>query len=191
MNHLVLFTTIALQFASVSHAQTQRKTKFPAGIVYGPKAAYQIDAPKHWVLDNTSGVSEGLPCVLYIDGFTWQNSPVIIYAKIASPVYTDIDKFIAFAIKEFVKEDPNFNHKELVNGNIGGQKYTIMNYQGGPYHSYERAFYIQMKRAVGYVVFSARNKEDYEKYADALFEIVKSYKYKPEYINYQPGKMAN
>jgi hypothetical protein len=136
-----------------------------------------IDAPKHWVLDYKSGVPDGLPCVLYIEGFTWESSPVIMYAKIASPTYPNIDKFIAFAVKEFVKEDRNFYHKESKTGDIGGKKYVIMDYRGGPYKSYERAFYVQMESAVGYVVFSAKNKKDFDKYADALLEVVASYRY--------------
>jgi hypothetical protein len=158
-------------------AQTNKDGQSHAGIVYGPQGAYMIDAPKHWVLDNKTAVSDGLPCVLYIDSSTWENSPVIMYAKIASPTYPTIDKFIAFAIKEFVKEDPGFYHKESKTGEINGKKYVIMDYRGGPYKSYERVFYVQMESAVGYVVFSARNKEDFAKYADALLEVVASYHY--------------
>lgn len=166
-------------------AQTSGDRQFPAGIVYGPKGAYKIDAPKNWILDNKSGMSDGLPCVLYIKGFTWQNSPVIMYAKIASPSFEKMDKFIAFAVKEFKKEDSNFYYKELKKGKTDSSNYLIMDYQGGPYNSFERVFYVQMKKAVGYVVFSARNKDDFIKYADAIFEVTQSYKYKPEFINYK------
>lgn len=167
------------------NAQTKSKSQLEAGIVYGPKAAYKIDAPKNWVLDNISGQSSGLPCVLYINGYTWEDSPVIMYAKIASQTFTDIDKFIAFAIKEFKKEDPKFYFKEFKNGKRNGYKYVIMNYRGGPYNSYERVFYIQMKNAVGYVVFSARNENDFNKYSEVIFDIVNSFQYKPEFINFK------
>jgi hypothetical protein len=43
-----------------------------------------------------------------------------------------------------------------------------------------------MKDAVGYVVFSARNEDDYNTYSNAIFEIANSFRYKPEFINYQP-----
>lgn len=176
---------IIMQLFLVCNAQTELKGQFLAGIVYGPKGAYKIDAPENWILDNKSGLSMGLPCVLYIDGYTWQNSPVIMYSKIASTDYENIDTFIDFAIKEFQKEDSDFNHKELKTGKIDDKKYIIMDYQGGPYNSFERVFYIQMEKAVGYVVFSARNQDDFKKYSDAIFEIVESYEYKPEYIDYK------
>jgi hypothetical protein len=41
-----------------------------------------------------------------------------------------------------------------------------------------------MKKAVGYVVFSARNENDFKKYSDVIFEVTKSFKYTPEYIGY-------
>src|SRR5688572_8354244 len=62
---------------------------FPAGIVYGPKAAFNIRAPEGWVLDNRAGVSQGLPCVLYPKGSTWADADAVMYAKIASTDTTD------------------------------------------------------------------------------------------------------
>ena len=159
--------------------------QFPSGIVYGPKAAYKIDAPKNWVLDNNSGKSMGLPCVLYLKGYTWENSPVIMYAKIAGTTFEKVDSFISFAVREFVKEDPNFSHTELKRAKIDSFQYVVMDYIGGPYKSYERVFYVQMPKAVGYVVFSARNNEDFMKYSTGIIGVMLSFKYKPEYIDYK------
>ena len=44
------------------------------GIVYGPKGAFSISAPKGWTLDPTAGKEQGLPCVLYPEGATWENA---------------------------------------------------------------------------------------------------------------------
>ncbi|HLG41164.1 MAG TPA: hypothetical protein VI461_15890 [Chitinophagaceae bacterium] len=185
MKKLILFLAAFLHISAVAIAQTNEQKQFPAGIIYGPKSAYKIDAPQNWVLDNKSGISIGLPCVLYINGYTWENSPVIMYAKIASVNFENIDSFIAFAVNEFKKEDTNFFYQQLKTGTIDSSRYIIMDYRGGPYNSYERVFYIQMKRAVGYVVFSARNEDDFKKYSDAIFGIIDSYRYRPEYINYE------
>ena len=94
---------MVLEIAVLCYGQTIQQGQFPAGIIYGPKAAYKIDAPKNWTLDNKSGISQGLQCVLYVNGFTWQSSPVIMYAKIAATNFENIDSFIEFAIKEFKK----------------------------------------------------------------------------------------
>ncbi|MCK5853423.1 hypothetical protein KAH27_10385 [bacterium] len=181
---LVFLLSILLTY-TILQAQSAKEGEFESGIVFGPKGAFQISAPEDWILNNKIGQKMGLHCVLYIDGFTWNNSPVIMYAKIASPEYEKIDKFLEFAIEAFVKEDPEFKHKEFKIAKIDGQKYIIMDYIGGPYKSYERVGYIQMEKAVAFVVFSARNEEDFKKYADAILEIVESFEYKPEYIGYE------
>src|SRR5690349_10719741 len=72
----------------------------PGGIVYGPKAAFKIDAPAGWVLDNQSGVEQGLPCVLYPKGESWTKASTVMYAKIAGTQFEDVEKFVATAIKE-------------------------------------------------------------------------------------------
>ncbi len=76
---------------------------YPGGIVYGPKAAFNIAAPEGWVLDNQSGVEQGLPCVLYPKGSTWADATTVMYAKIASPQFEKVDDFVAMAIKEMQK----------------------------------------------------------------------------------------
>lgn len=76
---------------------------FPGGIVYGPKAAFNIKAPPGWVLDNRAGAEQGLPCVLYPKGSTWSDANTIMYAKIAGTDYEDVGKFVAMAIKEMEK----------------------------------------------------------------------------------------
>jgi hypothetical protein len=60
------------------------QNKYPGEIVYGPKAAFNIAAPERWVLDNESGLEQGLPCVLYPKGESWADARTVMYAKIAS-----------------------------------------------------------------------------------------------------------
>ena len=186
INRMIVITVIffiGLVFTIVAYSQD---SQFPGGIVYGPKTAFQISAPKNWVLDNESGLSMGLPCVLYVSGSTWKDSPVIMYSKIASPNYPEVEGFIKFAIAEFIKEDSHFVHKRLEPHKIDSTfSAVVYDYQGGVYQSFERTAYIQVPNAVCYVVFSARNKKDFQKYADALYDVLDSFKLRPEYINHK------
>src|SRR5712691_9600322 len=77
--------------------------EYPGGIVYGPKAAFNIGAPDGWVLDNESGTQQGLPCVLYPKGESWADARTVMYAKIAGTQYEDVNAFVATAIKEIAK----------------------------------------------------------------------------------------
>ncbi|PYK13996.1 MAG: hypothetical protein DME65_00190, partial [Verrucomicrobia bacterium] len=64
---------------------------FRGGVVYGPKAAFKIDAPDGWVLDNNSGVKQGLPSVLYPNSSSWADAKTIMYAKIASTEFEGVN----------------------------------------------------------------------------------------------------
>src|SRR3954467_4467988 len=78
------------------------------GIVYGPKGAFNISAPKGWKLDPTAGSKQGLPCVLYPEGETWDTADPVMYAKIASTTYEDYEAFAKDAIDDMKKKRPGF-----------------------------------------------------------------------------------
>ena len=60
-------------------------------MVYGPKAAFNIGAPEGWVLDNQAGKEQGLPCVLYRKGDSWSDARTVMYVKIASTQFEDVN----------------------------------------------------------------------------------------------------
>src|SRR4051812_1927369 len=78
------------------------------GIVYGPKGAFNISAPKGWKLDPTAGSKQGLPCVLYPEGENWDSADPLMYAKIASTIYEDSDAFASEAIKDMKEKRAGF-----------------------------------------------------------------------------------
>jgi hypothetical protein len=160
--------------------------QFPAGIVYGPKAAYQISAPHGWVLDNYSGRSQGLPCVLYPEGQTWSKSPIIMYAKIASPVYPNKDGFIKFAIESFKKEDEKFAFRIVKQGKTSeGFNYVVNEYDRPTRSHYEQVIYIQLPDAVAYIVYNTSNPKDRLQHANTVGKVLDSFLYKPEYIDHE------
>jgi hypothetical protein len=149
---------------------------YPGGIVYGPKAAFKVDAPPGWVLDNSAGAEQGLPCVLYPKGSTWADATAIMYAKIAGTDYEDVGKFVAMAIKQM--EKVHGKPKEKVDsGKTGdGQAYFINEYPATKsYSQWERVAYIQLPKAVAYIVFSARDETSYRKNFPALNNVLKSF----------------
>src|SRR3954469_3913064 len=81
------------------------------GIVYGPKGAFNISAPKGWKLDPTAGSEQGLPCVLYPEGRTWEAADPLMYAKIASTIYEHCEAFEKDAIADMRKNRPGFESK--------------------------------------------------------------------------------
>jgi hypothetical protein len=174
MKTTVLFGFVLLAALGSVFAQAT----FPGGIVYGPKAAFNIKAPSGWVLDNSAGAEQGLPCVLYPKGSTWSDANAIMYAKIAGTDYEDAGKFVAMAIKQM--EKAHGKPKEKVDkGKTGdGRPYFINEYPATKsYSQWERVAYIQLPKAVAYIVFSARDEASYRKNFPALNEVLKSFAY--------------
>jgi hypothetical protein len=146
------------------------------GIVYGPKGAFNLSAPKGWKLDPTAGSGQGLPCVLYPEGATWENADPLMYAKIASTKYENAEAFAKEAIEDMKKNRPGFKMERVASGKTaGGEAYFINEYPPTKeYKRFERVAYIQLPKAVAYIVFSADDKAAYQKHQGALEEAVKS-----------------
>ncbi len=179
-----LFVCLALLlFCSPISAQET----YPGGIVYGPKAAFNISAPKGWVLDNESGANQGMPCVLYPKGSSWSDTKTIMYAKIASTQFEDVNAFVAMAIKEMQKTHGKPKEKIASGKTRDGHDYFINEYPATKtYSQWERVAYvqlphavayIQLPRAVAYIVLSSRDEASYHKDSSALQEVLKTFVY--------------
>jgi hypothetical protein len=170
----ILLGCIALLLCSRVLAQDN----YRGGIVYGPKAAFNISAPEGWVLDNEAGAEQVLPCVLYPKGSTWADAKTIMYAKIASTQFEDAEKFVAMAIKEMQKVHGTPKQK-VESGRTGdGHAYFINEYPATKsYSQWERVAYVQLPKAVAYIVLSAKDESSYRKYSSALTEMLKSFAY--------------
>ena len=151
---------------------------YPGGIVYGPKAAFNIAAPEGWVLDNTSGADQGLPCVLYPKGSSWSDARTIMYAKIASTQFEDVNAFVAMAIKEMQERHGKPKEKVASGKTHDGHDYFINEYPATKsYSQWERVAYVQLPRAVAYIVLSSRDQSSYRKDSPALQEVLKTFVY--------------
>jgi hypothetical protein len=151
---------------------------FRGGIVYGPKAAFDIAAPEGWVLDNKSGVKQGLPCVLYPKGSSWADAKTIMYAKIASTEFEDVNEFVAWAIKGMKAKHGSPKEKIASGKTKDGRDYFINEYPATKtYSQWERVGYVQLPHAVAYIVLSSREKTNYSKDAPALEKVLKTLVY--------------
>jgi len=151
---------------------------YRGGIVYGPKAAFNISAPDGWILDNESGANQGMPCVLYRKGSSWSDAKTVMYAKIASTQYGDVDKFVAIAIKE-MKDRHGLPKEKIESGKTrDGRSYFINEYPATKnYSQWERVAYVQLPKAVAYIVLSSQDEANYRKDSGALQQVLKTFVY--------------
>jgi hypothetical protein len=146
------------------------------GVVYGPKGAFNITAPKGWVLDPSAGAEQGLPCVLYPKDATWESADPIMYAKIASTSVEDAGKFAEAAVADMKEKRPGFKPERVESGKTDGRlAYFINDYPATKaYRRHERVAYVQLPKAVAYIVFSADEESNFDKHKGALLKTVKS-----------------
>ena len=155
-------------------AAVEAQQKYAGGIVYGPKAAFNISAPQGWVLDNESSVKQRQPCVLYPKGESWSDARTVMYAKIASTEFEDVNAFVAWAIKGMMQKHGKPKEKIASGKTKDGHDYFINEYPATKtYSQWERVAYVQLPHAVAYIVLSSRDKASYEKDSGALETMLK------------------
>ncbi|MBA2432160.1 MAG: hypothetical protein H0V56_08600 [Chthoniobacterales bacterium] len=150
----------------------------PFAIVHGPKGAFNIAAPKGWVIDNSAGEEHGLPCVLYRKGQTWETADPLMYAKIAGTSAVNAEAFAKKAIAEMKKERGDYDTKRIGSGKTkGGEPYFINEYSPNEtYPRLERVAYIQLPEAVAYIVYSADSAAALHKHEAALKQLLDSFR---------------
>ena len=102
--------------------------KYPAGIVHGPKAGFNIAAPDGWVVDTESGKHQDLPCVLYPKDSSWTDAKTVMYAKVASPQWEGVNAFVQWAIQG-MKEKRGMPKEKIASGKTkDGHDYFVNEY---------------------------------------------------------------
>lgn len=157
---------------------------FRVGIVYGPKAAFSVDAPEGWILDNKSGIGQGFHCVLYPKGESWSDAKTAMYAKIASTEFEDVNEFVARAIKGMEKVHGKPKEKIATGKTADGRDYFINEYPATKtYSQWGRVGYVQLPSAVAYIVLTSRDRANYQKDSGALQQVLKTFTYiEPEKV---------
>src|SRR5207249_4964121 len=151
---------------------------YRGGIVYGPKAAFNISAPEGWVLDNQSGVSQGLPCVLYPKSESWSDARTVMYAKIAGTRFEDVNAFVARAIKDMEKTHGKPKERIASGKTTDGHDYFMNEYPATKtYSQWERVGYILLPQGVAFIVLTSRDKTSYQNDAGLLEKVLKTVVY--------------
>ena len=156
-------------------ARIDGESEHPGGVVYGPKAGFNISAPEGWVVDNESGKAQDLPCVLYPKNSSWSDAKTVMYANIAGSQWEGVNAFVAMAIKE-MKEKHGTPKEKIASGKTkDGHDYFVNEYPATKtYSQWERAGYVQLPRGVAYIVLTSRDKQSYEKDSDKLEKVLKT-----------------
>jgi len=169
------WVTIGALTLAVSAQASEDRT----GIIYGPDHAFAVTAPSGWVLDNKSGVDQGLWAVFYPVGSSWKNSKVVMYINTASKTGDPtLDGLIAGDLERQRKESPGLNVKagepiELQDGT----KAKVNHWSGDRGGNHESVAYIEAPTVWVMVVLSSRNEKAYRSALPAFSSLTRTYKY--------------
>ena len=178
-NLLRILTALAIGMAlSVLHAgESKNSDDMNAGIIYGKDHAFSLSAPEGWVLDNSSGVKQGVYAVFYPKGGAWEKSPVTMYVNTAKPSPGEtIDDFIKADLEQMKKGSPGIVMTTGSSIETWDKKVASVRYfTGDKWGNYEAVAYLQEETVFVLIALSARNRELYEGALEAFQKLVKSY----------------
>lgn len=158
-----------------------------SGIIYGDNHAFSLTAPAGWVLDNESGVGQGLDAVFFKKGESWEKAEIVMYVNTASledEAHKTMEQLIKFDIDNFISNYPGItvtDEKDIVikKNVIARVKYML----GKSYGNFEAIAYIAAGKTGVMIVLSARTKEGFDDSLIAFEKLVKSYFFMTDKVN--------
>jgi hypothetical protein len=169
---------LLLLFANVGTGRAEQVLEGYA-VLRGKDYAFQLKAPRNWVLDNDSGRDQGLNVVFYPKDSSWASSSAICYARVRT--LDDAVKTIEDQVKDTLK---TFRES----GSIGIQakyvktlttrdasKAKIYYFSGDKFGNYQATAYYQTKDSIHFVTLSCPSRESFEYSLAAFDALVTSY----------------
>jgi len=166
---------VLLSFKLMIFGQENMKT----GIIYGDNHVYSLTAPDGWILDNNSGISQGIYAVFYREGESWEKAETVMYTNTASledKAHKTLDQLIKYDLDNFKKEYSDiliFDANDIVvkENVIAKVKYL----SGKSYGNYESIAYISEGKTGIMIIMSSRTKQGFDNSLPAFESLVKSY----------------
>ena len=177
----IILVLLLLCVSTFAQKRDETSKDSNSGIIYGKNHAYTLTAPKGWVLDNRSGVKQGLHAVFYPQGSSWSDGVAVMYANVWQKenakqtvqdiVDSDIQKF-----KEIIPDLKvvNVEAVKLEKDRTAIVKYFTSEAKG---QNFEAIAYINEEKLVVLIVLSSRTKKDFESSLPAFRELVGSYSF--------------
>lgn len=171
--------TIALTLALLLHIASASILEEGVGIIHGKNHAFSFKAPKGWVLDNESGVGQGVHAVFYEKGGSWEKSKVVAYARAADrdgDIKTAADQ-VAKTIADFRKNgSAKYDGKKMKTVKTkSGKEGVIYHFSGDKWGNFEAVAYFEEEKTINFVVLNSRDEKLFTAALPAFEELVKSY----------------
>ncbi len=149
-------------------------------VVQGEGHAFSIAPPKGWVLDNQSGLHQGLQAVFYPSGSSWKHARSVMYVNTdARKPGQRVESYIESELKDFSREfGEEFQAREWEAIKTSDAKWAhVRRLSGDTWGNYESIAYIEENGVFVLIVLTARDEQSYKDSQQAFEELVKSYRF--------------
>ena len=184
-----LITILALIFLIVSVSAQKKAEPDKAentGIIYGNNHSYKLTAPKDWLLDNKSGVSQGLHAVFYPQDSSWRDGIAVMYTNVSQKMNKaeSAKETIERDIANFKKGSPKLKVEDAKSIKLTKDKSaTIKYFSNDENGNYEAIAYIDEAKVVVMIVLTSKTKKDFDASLVAFQELVGSYFFLTDKVN--------
>ncbi|MFM8808415.1 MAG: hypothetical protein ACKOJB_05835 [Chthoniobacterales bacterium] len=149
------------------------------GIVYGKDHAFSLTAPKGWMLDNESGLEQGVYAAFYPKGRTWKDSHVVAYARSRprNENISSVEDVVKDTVAIFHQEgNPNYKAEKVTTLTTpSGKEAVIYHFQGDKWGNKEAAAYFPENKTINFIVLNCRDERDFEVALGPFEELINSY----------------
>lgn len=145
------------------------------GVLFGPKHVFEISAPKGWIFDNESGVSQDLHAVIYPVGGSWNDSPIVLYTNVLDRPAAEA---MATDLAQYRKDSPQvkFEDRPAIL-TADGRRALVREFTGDRYGNHELIAYIDTPGVVCSIIMTARKGADVTKGRAAFAFVVRSFRF--------------
>jgi hypothetical protein len=162
-------------------------------VVRGKEYAFEIKAPRSWVLDNDAAKEQGINLVFYPTGANWETSKAVIYVRVRTNGAAL--RGIADQVNDTLRNlretgSPNVTVKHVKTLTTqDASKAEVYYFAGDKFGNFEATAYIQSKGSIHFITLSARDEDSFRQAISAFDSLVTSYAdlTKPPTPSSQPG----
>jgi hypothetical protein len=148
-------------------------------VVRGKDYAFEIKAPRSWVLDNDAAKDQGINLVFYPTGTTWDTSKAVIYVRVRTngPSVRNIADQVNDTLRnlrETGSPDVTVKHVKTLTTQ-DASKAEIYFFSGDKFGNLETTAYIQARGSIHFITLSARDQDSFRQATPAFDAVVTSY----------------
>lgn len=159
-----------------------------SGLIYGPGHAFFINEPAGWLLDNKTGVHQGLHAVLYPAGSSWKDAPAAMYVRTDVRAQGDsLEAYVSRDVDHICAKDPTVrvSIEARIPGvgpsvELSGRRVAQVRHFAG--RTFDTVAYIEENAVFVVLVLTSRDQQSHDTALPAFRELVESYAFSSENV---------